>query len=45
VDEITRIQIEHHHQKALEILQSLPFEAEMTAEMIGLMQEMLGRER
>ena len=45
VDEITRIQIEHHHQKALEILQSLPFEAEMTTEIIGLMQEMLGRER
>jgi geranylgeranyl diphosphate synthase type II len=45
IDEITRCEIEYHHQKALEILNSLHFKPEMTREIVGLMQEMLGRER
>ncbi len=45
IDEITRHEIECHHQKALEILDSFHFKPEMTSEMTGLMQEMLGRER
>jgi geranylgeranyl diphosphate synthase, type II len=45
IDEITRQKIEYHHGKAMEILESLHFGKEMTSEMIGLMQEMLGRER
>ena len=45
IDEITRHEIENHHQKAMDIFNSLHFESEKSAEMIGLMQEMLGRER
>jgi geranylgeranyl diphosphate synthase type II len=45
IDEITRREIEYHHQKAMEILNSLHFKPGMTREMVGLMQEMLGRER
>jgi geranylgeranyl diphosphate synthase type II len=45
IDEITRFEIENHHRKAMEILDSLHFAPGMTVEMIGLMQEMLGRER
>lgn len=43
--EITRLEIEHHHAKALEMLNSFGFKPGMTSEMIRLMEEMLGRER
>jgi geranylgeranyl diphosphate synthase type II len=45
IDEITRIEIELHHTKAMEILKSFNFTPETTSELIALMQEMLGRER
>jgi geranylgeranyl diphosphate synthase type II len=45
IDEITRLEIEYHHAKAMEILNSFQFPPAMTVEMIKLMQEMLGRER
>jgi geranylgeranyl diphosphate synthase type II len=45
IDEITRIEIEYHHLKAMEMLRSLQFNSEKTEEMVGLMQEMLSRER
>ena len=45
IDEITRIEIEHHHTKAMEILKSFNFNPETTNELVVLMQEMLGRER
>ena len=45
IREITRSKIEYHHKKALEILQSFCFEPARIGEMIGLMNEMLGRER
>lgn len=45
IDKITRLEIEAHHWKAMEILKSLQFAPEMTSELIALMQEMLGRER
>ena len=45
IDEITRLEIESHHWKAMEILKSLHFAPEKTSELVDLMQEMLGRER
>jgi geranylgeranyl diphosphate synthase type II len=45
IDEITRVEIENHHSKAMEILNSFQFPAATTTEMLKLMQEMLGRER
>jgi geranylgeranyl diphosphate synthase type II len=45
IDEITRLEIELHHTKAMEILKSFNFTPETTSELIALMQEMLGRER
>ena len=45
IDEITRIEIELHHTKAMEILNSFNFNPETTNELVVLMQEMLGRER
>ena len=45
IREIMRSEIEFHHAKALEILHSFRFGPEKTGEMIGLMKEMLGRER
>jgi geranylgeranyl diphosphate synthase type II len=45
IDELTRLEIEYHHGKAMEILESLKFDPVKTTEMIELMQEMLGRER
>lgn len=45
IDEITRVEIEHHHLKAMDMLRSLQFNSEKTEEMVGLMQEMLSRER
>ncbi|MEI7726816.1 MAG: polyprenyl synthetase family protein [Bacteroidota bacterium] len=45
IDEITRIEIELHHTKAMEILNTFNFNPETTNELVVLMQEMLGRER
>ena len=45
IDEITRIGIELHHTKAMEILNSFNFNPETSNELVVLMQEMLGRER
>ncbi|MCX6267758.1 MAG: polyprenyl synthetase family protein [Bacteroidetes bacterium] len=45
IDEITRNEIEIHHLKAMEILNTLPFKPAMTRELVQLMHEMLGRER
>lgn len=45
IDEITRVEIENHHLKAMDMLRSLQFNSEKTEEMVGLMQEMLSRER
>lgn len=45
IDEITRLEIENHHRKAMEMLESFEFKPDMTREMFGLMQEMFGRER
>ncbi len=45
IDKITRLEIERHHGKAMEILKTFHFEPAKTREMVGLMQEMLGRER
>ncbi|MCX6305230.1 MAG: polyprenyl synthetase family protein [Bacteroidetes bacterium] len=45
IDELTRIEIEYHHTRAMEILESFHFEPAKTREMTDLMQEMLGRER
>jgi len=45
IDEITRLEIEHHYAKAMEILDSLHFDQSRTSQMVVIMQEMLGRER
>ncbi|MEI7499566.1 MAG: polyprenyl synthetase family protein [Bacteroidota bacterium] len=45
IDEITRGEIEYHHLKALEILESFQFEIQAKGELITLMNEMLCRER
>jgi geranylgeranyl diphosphate synthase, type II len=45
IDEYTRLEIEYHHGKAMKILESFQFNSSITKELIGLMQEMLGRER
>ena len=45
IREITLLEIEQHHLKALEILHSVDLSPETTNELIGLMQVMLGRER
>ena len=45
IDEVTRLEIESHHQNAMEILKSFRFDPPMISELIALMQEMLGRER
>ena len=45
IDEITRIEIEKHHNKALEILNSFDFITESTVELRALMDEMLSREK
>jgi geranylgeranyl diphosphate synthase type II len=45
IDEITRVEIEYHHEKAMGILKSFQFNPEITNKLIALMQEMLGRER
>ncbi|MFZ4520186.1 MAG: polyprenyl synthetase family protein [Bacteroidales bacterium] len=45
IDEITRVAIEYHHEKAMDILKSFHFDPRVTREMTTVMQEMLGRER
>jgi geranylgeranyl diphosphate synthase type II len=45
IDKVTRLEIETHHQKSMEILASFNFNPELTGELVELMQEMLGRER
>ncbi len=45
IDEITRLEIETHHARAMEILHSFHFAPEKTSELTNLMQEMLGREK
>jgi geranylgeranyl diphosphate synthase, type II len=45
IDRITRLEIEAHHQKSMEILASFNFDPAITTELEELMQEMLGRER
>ena len=44
INEITSREIEYHYRKALGILQSFGFNPVKTSEMVGLMEEMLGRE-
>ncbi len=44
INEITSRKIEYHYRKALGILQSFGFNPVRTSEMVGLMEEMLGRE-
>ena len=45
INEITNREIEYHYRKALEILKSFGFNPVRTSEMVGLMEEMLGREK
>jgi geranylgeranyl diphosphate synthase type II len=45
IDELTRKEIENHHNKALEILRSFNFSQESTTELLSLMDEMLCREK
>jgi geranylgeranyl diphosphate synthase type II len=45
IDELTRKEIENHHNKALEILKSFNFRQESTTELLSLMDEMLCREK
>ena len=45
IDRYTREKIELHHHRAMDLLGSFNFDSKMKAEMIMLMQEMLGRER
>jgi geranylgeranyl diphosphate synthase type II len=45
IDEITRLEIESHHWKAMEILESLRFEKSKISGLVELMHEMLGREK
>ena len=44
INEIASREIEYHYGKALEILKSFGFNPARTSEMVGLMEEMLGRE-
>ena len=45
IEEITHREIEYHYGKALGILNSFGFNPVRTSEMVGLMEEMLGREK
>jgi geranylgeranyl diphosphate synthase type II len=45
IDLLTRIEIERHHAKALEILDSFQFKPSRIKELTRLMEEMLGREK
>jgi geranylgeranyl diphosphate synthase type II len=45
IDELTRMEIERHYDKAMEILNSFNLDPSKTTGIRGLMQEMLGRER
>jgi geranylgeranyl diphosphate synthase, type II len=45
IREVTRAEIEHHHDNALQILDSFGYGPDKTGEMMRLVQEMLGREK